>query len=218
MKKIIVLALISPLLLMGQKKSYKMEKLNKEEIELIQSGDEKTMFRVLFNSNPEDEAILLKPSIPIDPKDKNISLLYKRMLETVNDPNHRGVGIAAPQIGLNRKVFLVKRLDKVGEPFEMCINPTITWYSDVTRYGKEGCLSIPGKSDMVYRSLIIRVAYTDLYGVQKDETIEGYTAVIFQHEYDHLLGILYPEQVIKQKVQTFKPALDKNELYYLNSN
>lgn len=74
------------------------------------------------------------------------------MLLTVMNPDHADVGIAAPQVGINKNVIWVQRFDKKGEPFEFFINPKIIWRSQLTRLGTEGCLSIPDQREETERS------------------------------------------------------------------
>ncbi len=78
--------------------------------------------------------------------------MLKGMLATVCDTTDRGVGIAAPQVGVSRRLIAVQRFDKPGEPFCFYVNPEIVWYSQTRLPGSEGCLSIPGVSGSVLRS------------------------------------------------------------------
>ena len=137
------------------------------------------------------------------------------MYATVQDEASKGVGIAAPQIGINRNAVWVQRFDKEGEPFEFIINPKITWYSDIVRHGREGCLSIPDIFGKVYRSLVLRLEYYDLDGNFHDETVEGFTAVIFQHEYDHLTGTLFTDRMKEQEKLNYVKAEVMNDVFYL---
>jgi peptide deformylase len=125
-----------------------------------------------------------------------IQLLKSRMLATVNDSLNSGVGIAAPQVGIGIKMILVKRFDKIGQPFEAYYNPKITELSDSINSGSEGCLSLPGYKGTVERSQRINISYFDSTGEKKKEEISGFTAVIFQHEIDHLNGILYYDHIL----------------------
>jgi len=189
--------------------------LSKTEINLIQNKKSYEPFRVLLTTSEKDTKILRKKSIDIDPKDPLIKLLADRMYATVQDEASKGVGIAAPQIGINRNVVWVQRFDKEDEPFEFIINPKITWYSDIVRYGREGCLSIPDEMGQVYRSLILRLQYYDLDGKYHDENVEGFTAVIFQHEYDHLIGTLFTDRIKEQETINYIKAEVMNEVYYI---
>jgi peptide deformylase len=213
MFKITLVALLSGTIFM-QAQNLKATRFNDVETNLIQSGNTTTPMRVLQTTNQEDYIFLTQATQEIKMSDKNLKLLAQRMLATVLDPKSKGVGIAAPQVGVARKAFWVKRMDKEGQPFEFFVNPKITWYSDVKRYGKEGCLSIPNQSGLVYRSLVIQIEYFDLDGKAHNEVIEGYTAVICQHEYDHLEGILYPDQIERSDRIEYVKSDSKNDLFY----
>ena len=116
------------------------------------------------------------------------------MLATVRDSLNEGVGIAAPQVGISRQLVAVQRLDKTGEPFEFYVNPEIVYFSQDTVLGQEGCLSIPGRMGSVYRSKEIVVRYRDELSFEwRQDTVREFIARIFQHEIDHLNGILYTD-------------------------
>ncbi len=176
-----------------------------KEKAIISSGDVSSKMHVYLNTDEKELAILKATSQDIKIDDPLLELLEKRMLATVQAPEHAGVGIAAPQVGINKNLIWVQRFDKAGEPFEFFINPKIIWRSKLTRLGAEGCLSIPDRRDDVTRSYVIRLQYWDKNGNVIEENIEGFTAVIFQHEVDHLYGILYPdrleEQAANQKIE-----------------
>ena len=134
------------------------------------------------------------------------------MVATVTHPTQDGVGIAGPQVGLNRRVVAVQRFDKepvesdgrTDHPFEVYPNVRLVWTSDSKEMGPEGCLSVPDRSGNVLRSTEIVVEYADLKKLKEEnpveipmvrDTISGFTAVIFQHEIDHLDGILYIDRL-----------------------
>lgn len=177
----------------------------------ILQGDTSKMIRVTQNSIPAEDKILNTVSTDISWQDTLLPVLKARMLYSMLDPNNEGVGIAAPQVGINRNVFWVQRFDKIGEPYEFYINPKIIWYSQLKQLGPEGCLSVADRRGNVMRSYAIQVAYTTLEGSYCTETIEGFTAVIFQHEMDHLNGTLFIERLSEQEQKVYKPA--KNNLY-----
>lgn len=122
---------------------------------------------------------------------EDFALLKASMLATVRDPENDGVGIAAPQVGVLRRVVAVQRFDKEGEPFEFFLNPQIVERSSTTQFGGEGCLSVPDLSGNVERAEWIVLRYRDEAWREQQETIKGFTAVIFQHEVDHLDGRLF---------------------------
>ncbi|WP_432670063.1 peptide deformylase [Flavobacterium sp. SM2513] len=182
--------------------SLSAQKFSKEERKLIQSGDVKTMMRVIQSTDEKELKILTSVSSDIDLKDELLPVLAERMFLAMRDPANPGIGIAAPQVGINRNIFWVQRFDKVDEPFELYLNPTIIWRSDLLRKGMEGCLSIPDISGEVLRNYTIKIIYWDKEGKFQEEIVEGFTAVVFQHEYDHLNGILFTARLKEQENST----------------
>lgn len=121
-------------------------------------------------------------------------MLADKMVATVTSPEEDGVGIAGPQVGISRRIVAVQRFDKDGEPFEVYPNIRVICHRGEKQVGPEGCLSIPGKRGDVERYQDIDIAYTSVKTLRDTtETIKGFTAVIFQHECDHLDGILYTD-------------------------
>lgn len=167
------------------------------ERETIRSGGEGIM-RVLTVDDRSDSLTLRRKSAPMVEgmeRADDYETLRRRMLATVQDPENTGVGIAAPQVGILRRMIAVQRFDKPGEPFEIYLNPKIVEYSAETAPGREGCLSIPDRSGEVKRAQRITLRYRDEQFAERMERISGFTAVIFQHEIDHLDGILYTDRM-----------------------
>lgn len=189
------------------------QNFTKSEKDLIQSGNTKTMLKVIQITEEKELKILKSVSADIDPKDKLLPLLAERMYLAMRDPANPGIGIAAPQVGINRNVIWVQRFDKEGEPFELYLNPKIVWSSALLRKGMEGCLSIPDISGNVLRNYTIKLAYQDKNGKQQEEIIEGFTAVIFQHETDHLKGILFTDRMKEQEKLDASPVSNEINLF-----
>lgn len=187
------------------------QKFNKEEARLIQSGDANSMMKVIQITDPNELKILKSVSTDIDLKDKLLPVLAQRMFLSMRNPANPGIGIAAPQIGINKNVFWVQRFDKKDEPFELYLNPKIIWRSQLLRKGMEGCLSIPDFSSEVLRNYTIKISYYDKEAQFHEEMIEGFTAVVFQHEYDHLNGILFTDRLKEQEnLEVSKVQVDGN--------
>ena len=169
-----------------------------EEKELINSAAYSRM-RVTKTNDAADSLLLRTPSTLLTHKQiesPEFGRLVASMMETVNDPYHGGVGIAAPQVGILRRMVVVQRYDKPGRPFEVYVNPTITHYGEDKKLGREGCLSVPNRRGEVVRSQAIEIEWRDALTFElRKERIEGYTAVIFQHEIDHLDGVLYIDRI-----------------------
>ncbi len=98
-----------------------------------------------------------------------------------------GVGLAAPQVGISLRFFAMDD----GKGFKIIVNPQILEHSSEKEIGEEGCLSLPGVFADVERYKWIRVKYQTENGDWKEEILEDYSARIFQHEYDHLDGVLF---------------------------
>ena len=147
---------------------------------------------------PLDSVILRTPSVdvPLSALDSpELKTLLAKMLTTLRDPSQDGVGIAAPQVGINRRIIWVQRVDKADEPYECYVNVRVDSLYGEVRCGPEGCLSVPPYRGIVPRYTKADISYASLPdGRRLHETVEGYTAIIFQHECDHLDGILYTDR------------------------
>ena len=133
--------------------------------------------------------------------DQNIQKLIKDMSETMLDA--KGVGLAAPQVHVSKQVIIFRVPTEENEvkedkPIEITalINPKISKISDKTENDWEGCLSIPEMSGLVKRFSKIRYEGLDMNGNIIKKTAEGLHARIVQHEYDHLMGILYIHRLV----------------------
>ena len=170
--------------------------LSKEEKDLIKGSD--SLMRVLSVFDQDDSLVLRTKSVDFTDKDLRsnaFKALAAKMLYTVKDPSQDGVGIAGPQVGLNRRVVAVQRFDLPGEPFGVYPNIRIDSLWGEIVPGPEGCLSVPGWRGVVPRFDHVIVSYKDPVTLQTiKDTIEGFTAVIFQHEIDHLEGIIYTDR------------------------
>lgn len=159
-------------------------------------GKGETM-RVLTIYDKADSLVLRAKCSEISAEElgsNEFKMLADKMVATVTSPEEDGVGIAGPQVGISRRIVAVQRFDKDGEPFEVYPNIRITGHRGEKKVGPEGCLSIPGKRGNVERYQDIDIAYTSIKTLRDTtESINGFTAVIFQHECDHLDGILYTD-------------------------
>ena len=175
------------------------------EIDLIMEADSSVPMRVLLTTNTDDSLFLRKTAIKIkpNPNDPVLTRLRQRMLVTMNAEG--GVGIAGPQVGISRDVFWCKRFDLDSKPFQFIINPEILFYSVKTIvFPYDGCLSIPGVNGSTKRHSSIYVQYYTEAGLKESNILEGYssssfTSVCFQHEFDHLRGILFTDRLNTSK-------------------
>jgi len=174
-----------------------------EQAQLIMAADSATPMRVFKITKESDSLLLRMPSeaVTVDPKDTVLMNLIDRMYTTVRDSLSLGAGIAAPQVGILKRIAWVQRFDKEGFPFEVIINPVIKQYSKKKQDCPEGCLSIPGRRDTLStRAYAILVEYDKPDASHEIEMVEDFTAVVFQHEIDHLNGILYLDH-LKQEIK-----------------
>jgi peptide deformylase len=166
------------------------------------------------------DPVLKKEAGEISKEYPELNALIENMFETMYEAS--GVGLAAPQIGRDIRLFITdgspfaeEDEDEDGEPIEpdpravgiadfkqVFINPTIVEESGEEWAFKEGCLSIPKVREDVFRKEKIRITYYDENWEFKDEYYDGYAARIIQHEYDHIEGILFTDHLssIKKKL------------------
>lgn len=137
---------------------------------------------ILTEGNPR----LKKVSRPVKDFDERLFTLLDDMQDTLIDS--QGVGLAAPQVGVLRRLFLVD----TGEEILECINPEIIETSG-EQTGLEGCLSVPGKYGIVTRANVVKIRAQDRNGEWFEAEGEELIARCFLHEYDHLDGKLYTE-------------------------
>lgn len=172
-----------------------------EESALINAPAE--VMRILTVDNEVDLAVLRAGSRDFNIHDINTAdyaALVQKMIRTLESCDG-GVGLAAPQVGINRRVVAVMRVDKEGEPIEVYPNLRIVEMRGETEPGAEGCLSVPDARGDVMRYRDITISYTDINSDRMDqpreirEDVSGFAAVIFQHEADHLDGVLFTDKL-----------------------
>ena len=172
-----------------------------EEANLIDSSPE--VMRILTIDNEDDLAVLRTPSGNFSLADIGTAeyrTLESKLVTTLRSTDG-GVGLAAPQVGINRRVVAVQRVDKEGEPIEVYPNIRIEEFRGELQPGPEGCLSVPDRRGDVPRYQDITIIYTDAGSDRLDrpreirEDVSGFAAVIFQHEVDHLDGVLYIDKL-----------------------
>lgn len=144
---------------------------------------------------------------------KEIKDLIKDMYQTMKAAS--GLGLAAPQIGVLKQLVVVGYEDSERYPdapakmeYKAFINPVITEQATDLQGFWEGCLSVPDMRGYVERVRKIRMEYYDIHGEKHDEIIEGFDAVVYQHECDHLKGILYIDRLKDPTMFGFNEELD----------
>ena len=156
---------------------------------------------------------LRKASKPLEQIDASIEALAKRMLELMRQS--KGVGLAAPQVGVNVRLFVMNPTPDPAND-RVYINPELS-EAEGSEEDEEGCLSLPGISARVVRDKTVRIRAKDLKGNDIDQTASGYEARVWQHEFDHLNGTLIIDRMgtvakmtakktLKELEEKFKPA------------
>lgn len=124
------------------------------------------------------------------------------MVKYVKDPDNGGVGLAAPQVGVNKRIIAVSLMrDYDDENYRTIamINPEILEFGAETEIDQEGCLSVPGENGDVERSYAIKLHYLDTKGKEQTVILRSLAARIVQHEIDHLNGVLFTDRVIQRE-------------------
>jgi peptide deformylase len=142
------------------------------------------------------EEVLRQKAQEVEIFDEDLADLVDDMIETMREAP--GVGLAAPQIGISKRIIVVEFGDEEDDSFPkqlyVMINPEIVKQSKDTIPGIEGCLSVPGLVGKVSRSSVVTVKGQDIHGKPIKIRAQGWLARIFQHEIDHINGILYTDR------------------------
>ncbi len=162
------------------------------------------------------DPVLRRKARPITKFDDNLQTLIDDMVDSMRAAP--GVGLAAPQVGISDRLIVVeyveeKEVEEGEEPKEVkpklyvMINPEIVKFSEEKELGVEGCLSIPGLVGEVERFTKIHLKGLNRRGQPMKLKAEGWLARIFQHEVDHLNGVVFPDIATK----VWKPSVDEEE-------
>jgi peptide deformylase len=168
---------------------------------------------IIREGNPLLREKSVEVNLPLSKEDEDILISMIEYIDNSIDPEiaekyelRAAVGIAAPQIGILKKMFVIYLTDEQGrEHFYPLVNPKIVSYSDEQIYlpGGEGCLSVDREvTGLIHRARRI-TAKAHLYDPETRKLkevilkLKNYPALVFQHEYDHLLGVLFPDRVNK---------------------
>jgi peptide deformylase len=160
------------------------------------------------------DPVLRRKARPVTQFDKTLQTLIDDMVDTMRDAP--GVGLAAPQVGISERVIVVEYAEEDEETAEtkqtnakprlyVVVNPEIVKVSQETEFGVEGCLSIPGLVGEVERFSTIQIKGLNRHGQPLKLKAEGWLARIFQHEIDHLNGVLFPDRATR----VWKPSEDE---------
>lgn len=155
--------------------------------------------------------VLRRESLPLKQIDDDVLLIVKDMFDTLK--KSKGIGLAAPQVGKNIRLFIVQ-LEEEDEGM-VFINPEIIMTSEELCSMEEGCLSIPKVYEKVFRPKVVTVQYTDIAGKKQMLKASGLLARVIQHEYDHLNGVLFldrlEEKVRERAIVKFEKVMAKEK-------
>ncbi len=151
--------------------------------------------KILQATEPRGEALLRKKASKVRTFDASLERLIDDMIDTMRAG--QGVGLAAPQIGVLRRVVVVEvPLEAEKPPLLLALcNPEITERSDEVQVAEEGCLSLAGWYGLVARATAVEVRYQDASGRRHKLHAEGFLARVLQHEIDHLDGVLFTDRL-----------------------
>lgn len=150
-----------------------------------------------------DNEILRTVSKPIAKIDRKLLKFINDMVLTMD--HEKGVGLAAPQVGVNDRVVICKfNHDTPHQLIIPMINPVITKKSEGMILGEEGCLSLPGRYDSIARHASLTVKYLDVKGRENVLKLSGFNARVVQHEVDHIDAHLYIDHLTDEATRRMK--------------
>jgi len=146
------------------------------------------------------DPVLRRKAHKVTQFDDDLQVLIEDMIETVRDAP--GVGLAAPQVGVSQRVIVVEyaeddEMEDSPKKLYVAVNPEIIQPSEETELGIEGCLSVPGLVGEVDRHTAITIKAQNRRGQSLKIKASGWLARIFQHEIDHLDGIIYTDRATR---------------------
>src|SRR5262245_48964427 len=156
------------------------------------------------------DPILRKPSAPVKSVTKELREAIPQMFELMY--KNRGIGLAGPQAGLPQRIVVANIVGDPGKPEEekVFINPEILDRGGVM-VEEEGCLSLPGLSAKIRRSAWVLVRFRDPEGGEQEVQAEGLWAKLFQHEVDHIDGLLMVDKMSAADLKQWRPLLQELE-------
>ena len=135
--------------------------------------------------------------------DKSLEKIVKDLFDTLYSSGN-GIGLAAPQVGIKKRIVVID-LKEEGKSVPITfINPKIIFSSDENSVNEEGCLSIPGYYAEIKRPNVVEVEWTDLDGKKNKDKLTGLMSICIQHEIDHLDGILFIDYLSNLKKKELK--------------
>ena len=163
---------------------------------------------MIYEVKKYGDPVLREKATEVETIDDSTREILNNMLETMYET--KGVGLAAPQVGISKRM-LVTDWSGEGEEVRKVINPVVTPLTDELIDWEEGCLSVPGIYKKVERPKKIRVDYLNENGEKVSEELEGFPAIVMQHEFDHLEAVLFVDRIspmakrmVAKKLQSLK--------------
>jgi peptide deformylase len=162
----------------------------------------------------EENQILRSISTEVKKEELSEVLVTGRAMVKWLKAKNNGAWLAAPQVGLNKRMIVVNMYHEEDGEFHLVktllmINPVITWASETCELDEEGCFSCPGEYGKVLRSTQIRLEFRDERFLLKKLPLDGFNARIVQHEIDHLNGVLFVDKVQGELVIEHSPSQKK---------
>ncbi|KAM1565642.1 hypothetical protein ACFX1Z_044420 [Malus domestica] len=159
------------------------------------------------------DPILRAKNKRIDSFDDNLKNLVDEMFDVMYKTD--GIGLSAPQVGINVQLMVFNPVGERGEGEEIVlVNPRVTRYSQKTRPFNEGCLSFPGIYADVVRPETVKIDARDIKGARFTVSLSGLPARVFQHEFDHLQGVLFFDRMSEGVLETICAQLQALEKKY----
>ncbi|KAL2942578.1 Peptide deformylase 1B chloroplastic/mitochondrial [Bienertia sinuspersici] len=153
---------------------------------------------------------------PIDKFDDDLKKLVDEMFDVMYKTD--GIGLSAPQVGINVQLMVFNPVGERGEGEEIVlVNPSVSKYSLKKALFNEGCLSFPGLYADVQRPDSVKIDARDIKGSRFTVTLSELPARVFQHEFDHLQGILFFERMTDEALDTIREGLQELEMKYEKS-
>jgi peptide deformylase len=167
----------------------------------VEEKNKMALYKLLENGNP-----ILKVSLSGLSEDLDRETLTENLVETMRE--YKGIGLSAPQCAVMERVFVMYS-DINEQKIMACYDPHILEYSEKTVLMDEGCLTYPGLWLKVRRPISIKACWEDTKGTKGEYELFGLEARIFQHEYDHMEGLVFIDHVSKLKLDMAKKRIKK---------
>jgi len=168
----------------------------------VRKGNTMALLKIVHHPDP----VLKKVAAPVTDFNNELKELAENMAETMYAAP--GVGLAAPQVGVSKRLIVLDCSPKDEQRLVVAVNPKVVW-GEGESCEEEGCLSVPNYYAKIERQARVRVQYQDLDGAEQLVEVDGLWAICFQHEIDHLDGILFVDRLSPLKKSMFRKKYKK---------